>query len=123
MEMKERSKSKVVKMQNVRTAKVDRTNIPAWVPDSDIALYLRSIGKTPSFAGKKAVAPKVDNMKGKGNKNAGWQASTLKATTQPLSKLARNSKHLSSSVHKDTNDNSNLKSKVKNGGKKQKYSE
>ena len=37
---------KVVKMQNVRTAKVDRTNIPAWVPDSDIALYLRSIKKS-----------------------------------------------------------------------------
>ena len=35
------------------------------MPDSDIALYLRSIGKTPSFAGKKAVPPKVNNMKEK----------------------------------------------------------
>ena len=101
----------------MRKAKVDRTNIPAWVPDSDIALYLRSIGKTPSFAGKKAVAPKVDNLKGKGNKNAGWQPSTLKATTQPLSKLAQNSKHLSSTVHNDINDNSNLKSNIKIGKK------
>ena len=36
---------------------VDRTGVPDWLPDSEVALYRRTISKPPSFSGKKKSPP------------------------------------------------------------------